>query len=256
MPWTFAHPAAAIFVSRFGGASLPMSGLVIDSLSPDFGYYIGAFGLATHAHTLRGTLDVCLPSAFVLLLVVLRLRRVLVAPLPQPHRRAIEGQPSPSLLPASNAARMIAALWIGAMTHLAWDSFTHASGVMVSIIAPLREVLFEVSGRRYATYNILQHAGTLFGIVVIGFAYCRWLARTVGIGACLRLPALAESWPLVAAALLSAASGFAIALLKLGTDAGWPVLMFRGVVDSTIVFSVAYLVLALRVVRKTRMRVA
>ena len=167
MPWTFAHPAAAIFVRRFGGASLPLSGLVVGSLSPDFGYYVGAFGLATHAHTLRGTLDVCLPSAFVLLLIVLRLRRVLVAPLPQPHRRAIEGLPSPSFWTASDAARMIAALWIGAMTHVAWDSFTHASGLMVSIIAPLREVLFEVPGRRFATYNILQHAGTLFGLSLI-----------------------------------------------------------------------------------------
>lgn len=256
MPWTFAHPAAAIFVRRFSGASLPLSGLVVGSLSPDFGYYIGAFGLATHAHTLRGTLDLCLPSTFVLLLVLLRLRHVLVAPLPQPHRRAIEGLPSPSFWPASDAVRMIAALWIGAMTHVAWDSFTHASGLMVSIIAPLREVLFEASGRRFATYNILQHAGTLFGLVVIGFAYCRWLTRTVGIGACLRFPALGESVPLVAAALLSAASGFAIAFLKLGTDAGWPVLMFRGVVDSTIVFGVAYLGLALHAVRKMRLGAA
>ena len=256
MPWTFAHPAAAIFVRRFGGASLPLSGLVIGSLSPDFGYYIGAFGLATHAHTLRGTLDVCLPSAFVVLLIVLRLRRVLVAPLPQPHRRAIEGLPSPSFWPASDAARMIAALWVGAMTHVAWDSFTHASGLMVSIIAPLREVLFEVSGRRFATYNILQHAGTLFGIVVLAITYCRWLARTAGIGACLRSPALRDSLPLVTAAMLSAVLGFAIALLKLGTGAGWPVLMFRGVVDSTIVFGAAYLVLALHAVRKARIRAA
>jgi len=187
---------------------------------------------------------------------VLRLRRVLVAPLPLLHRRAIEGLPSPSFWPASDAARMIAALWIGAMTHVAWDSFTHASGLMVSIIAPLREVLFEVAGRRFATYNILQHAGTLFGIVVLGFAYCRWLARTAGIRACLRLPALRDSLPLVTAAMLSTALGFVIALLKLGTGAGWPVLMFRGAVDSTIVFSAAYLVLALHAVRKARMRAA
>ena len=41
MPWTFAHPAAAVLVRRFGGASLPLSGLAMGSLSPDFGYYVG-----------------------------------------------------------------------------------------------------------------------------------------------------------------------------------------------------------------------
>lgn len=67
IPWTFAHAAAAVWVRRFGGASLPLSGLVVGSLSPDFGYYVGAFGVATHAHTLRGTVEVCVPSACVVL---------------------------------------------------------------------------------------------------------------------------------------------------------------------------------------------
>lgn len=252
MPWTFAHPAAAILVRRFGGTSLPLSGLVVGSLSPDFGYYIGAFGLATHAHTLRGTLGVCLPSAFVLLMIVLRLRGVLVAPLPQPHRRAIEALPSPPLWPASDAARMIAALWIGAMTHVAWDSFTHASGLMVSIIAPLRHALFEVSGRTFATYNILQHAGTLFGIAVIGVAYCRWLRRTAGVESCLRWRALRDGMPLAIVALSCAGIGFASAMLRLGPDSGWPVLVFRGTVDATVVFASAYVLLGLRA--RLRMR--
>lgn len=256
MPWTFAHPAAAILVRRIGGGALPMSGLIIGSLSPDFGYYTGHFGLATEAHSLRGTLMICLPSACLLVVLLQRLRPWLLAPLPQPHRAAIESLPPLQFWPFRPAVRMLLAVWLGAMTHVAWDSFTHASGAMVSIFSPLREVLFEISGRRFATYNILQHLGTLFGIVVLGFAYCRWLARTVGIRACLRFPALRDSLPLVSAGMLSAATGFAIALLKLGTDAGWPVLMFRGVVDSTVVFSAAYLVLALHAVRKARLRAA
>lgn len=252
MPWTFAHPAAALLVRRFGGASLPLPGLVVGSLSPDFGYYIGAFDLATHAHTLRGTLDVCLPSAFVLLMIVLRMRGVLVAPLPQPHRRAIEGLPSPSLWPASDTARMIAALWVGAMTHVAWDSFTHASGVMVSIIAPLRHALFEVSGRSFATYNILQHAGTLFGIVVIGVAYCRWLVRIVGVESCLYWRTLRDCMPLAIVALSCAGIGFASAMLRLCPDSGWPVLVFRGMVDATVVFASAYVLLGLRATLRMR----
>lgn len=250
MPWTFAHPAAAVLVWRFGGASLPLSGLAMGSLSPDFGYYVGAFGLATHAHTLRGTLEVCVPSAFVLLLIVLRLRGLLVAPLPQPHRRAIECLPSPSLQSAANIARMLVALWVGAMTHLAWDSFTHAGGAMVSVIAPLRHVLFDVSGRAFATYTILQHVGTLFGIVVIGTAYGRWLSRTVGMASCLQWRALRGFIPLVMVALSCAAIGFASAILKLGPGSGWPVIVFRGIVDATIAFAAAYLLLACRARRE------
>lgn len=256
MPWTFAHPAAAILVRRVGGASLPLSGLVVGSLSPDFGYYVGAFSLATHAHTLPGTLTICVPSACLLVVLLSRLRPLLVAPLPQPHRAAIESLPSLQLWPCGCAVRMLLAVWLGALTHVAWDSFTHASGLMVLILAPLRAVLFEYSGRTFATYSILQHAGTVFGIAVIGMAYCRWLQRTVGIRACLRFPVLRDSLPLVMAGVLSAALGFVIALLRLRTDAGWPVLMFRGVVDSTIVFSAVYLVLALHAVRKARLRAA
>lgn len=250
MPWTFAHPAAAVLVRRFGGASLPLSGLAMGSLSPDFGYYIGAFGVATHAHTLRGTLEVCVPSACVLLLILLRLRGLLVAPLPQPHRRAIECLSSPSLLSTANIARMLVALWVGAMTHLAWDSFTHASGAMVSVIAPLRQVLFEISGRAFATYTILQHVGTLFGIVVIGTAYGLWLSRTVGMASCLQRRALRGFIPLVLAGLSCAAIGFASAILRLGPGSGWPVIVFRGIVDATIAFVAAYLLLACHAWRK------
>lgn len=244
MPWTFAHAAAAVLVRRFGAASLPLSGLVTGSLSPDFGYYVGAFGVATHAHTLRGAVAVCVPSACVVLLLVLRLRGLLVAPLPQPHRRALEGLPSPSFGSMADIARMLAAVWVGAVTHVAWDSFTHASGAMVSLIAPLRHALFEVSGRTFATYNILQHVGTLFGIAVIGLAYARWLVRSVGPSSCVQWSALRACIPLVLVVLLCLAAGFGSAMLRLGPGSGWPVIVFRGVVDATVAFALAYLLLA------------
>lgn len=251
MPWTFAHPAAALLVHRFGRRSLPLSGLVVGSLSPDFGYYVGAFDVATQAHALRGTLTICLPSACLLLVVLLRLRAFLVAPLPQPHRAAIAGLPTPSLWPLGHFAGMGGAIWIGALTHVAWDAFTHAGGPMVSISAPLREELFEISGRRFATYTLLQHAGTLFGIAVVGVAYGRWLVRTAGI-ASLRWRALREGMPLLAAALLSVSLGFASARVRLGPDSGVPVLVFRGVVDATIAFAAAYAVLAGLAMRRMR----
>ena len=252
MPWTFAHPAAALLVHRFGRRSLPLSGLVVGSLSPDFGYYVGAFDAATQAHTLRGTLTICLPSACLLLVVLLRLRAFLVAPLPQPHRAAIDGLPTPSLWPLAHFAGMVGAIWIGALTHVAWDAFTHASGPMVWIIAPLCEELFEISGRRFATYTLLQHAGTLFGIAAIGVAYCRWLVGTAGIASCLRWRALREGMPLLAAALLSAFLGFASARARLGPDSSVPVLVFRGVVDATIAFAAAYALLAGLALRRMR----
>lgn len=250
MPWTFAHAAAAVWVRRLSGASLPLSGLVVGNLSPDFGYYVGAFGVATHAHTLRGTVEVCVPSACVVLWMVLRLRGVLVAPVPQPHRRAWEGLPSPSLGSLADIARMLAAVWVGALTHVAWDSFTHASGAMVSLIAPLRHALFEVPGRRFATYNILQHLGTLVGIAVIGLAYGRWLARSVGLASCVQWRALRACIPLGLVVVLCLAVGFGSAMLRLGPGSGWPVIVFRGVVDATVAFAVAYLLLVWRAWRR------
>ena len=244
MPWTFAHPAAVLPFRRFGASRLPLSGLVIGSLAPDLGYYAGCFDLATHAHTPGGVLLICLPSALLLLLLLRRFRGFLVAPLPDPHRTLLGGLPVPSLRLPVRMACMIIAILIGALTHVAWDAFTHADGAMVRSGGPLRAPLFVFAGRTFAAYNVLQHASTLLGLVAMAVAYRRWLECWVPRGPA-RWGRPRDYVPLAMAAIVSGLLGLAIGRLTLGPGRAHEVVIVRGVIDATLVFVVAYGALAL-----------
>ncbi len=65
MPWTFAHPAAILPLRR----RLPLAALVVGSISPDIGYYLGLYPLATFAHSGLGLLMACLPMGAAALVV-------------------------------------------------------------------------------------------------------------------------------------------------------------------------------------------
>jgi Domain of unknown function (DUF4184) len=62
MPWTFVHPAAVLPLRQYCANRHLFGALVVGSVSPDLGYYVGRFDMATIAHTLLGLLIVCLPT--------------------------------------------------------------------------------------------------------------------------------------------------------------------------------------------------
>ena len=51
MPCTFSHPLAVVPLRRLCPERLNFTALIIGSMSPDFGYYIGKFPVANFAHT-------------------------------------------------------------------------------------------------------------------------------------------------------------------------------------------------------------
>lgn len=178
MPWTLAHPAAVLPLRRFGHR-LPLAGLVIGSMSPDFGYYTGHFDFAKAAHTPLGILLHCLPIAMLLVLLLRWLRQPLIAILPQPHRAALGSLPAPVGLPGVREALALAlAVIVGAATHVAWDSLTHNHGFVVQHWPLMQRLLFRIGGHSFHVYNTLQHASTVIGVACLLVAYRRWLRRT------------------------------------------------------------------------------
>lgn len=245
MPWTFAHPAAVLPIRRYGPAGLSFPALVVGSLVPDAGYYLGQLNLATTAHTIGGLFAVCLPTGWVLLLTLCRLRGPLSALLPQPHRQIFaQGLTLPAAR-SRHALMLILSLLLGAATHLAWDSFTHASGFMVEHIAVLRRPVFEVGARTMYVYSMLQHASTLGGLFVLVLAY---RARLRG------KPLALEAEPrdalrrrlLAAIAGLALAAGATIAIANSDSAAlNVSTLLVRVVVYATSSFVLVYLAVAL-----------
>lgn len=247
MPWTFAHPAAVLPIRRYGPAGLSFPALVVGSLVPDAGYYLGQLNLATTAHTIGGLFAVCLPTGLVLLLTLCWLRGPLSVLLPQPHREMLAQGLTPPAARSRHVLILILSLLLGAATHLAWDSFTHASGFMVEHMAVLRRAVFEVGDRTMYVYSMLQHASTLGGLFVLLLAYRSRLRGKP-------LPLAVEAEPrdalrrrlLAAIAGLALAAGAAIVIANSDSAAlNLSTLLVRGVVYATSSFVLFYLVVAL-----------
>lgn len=179
MPWTFAHPAAVLPLRTVSRGRLNFAALVVGSLSPDFGYYIGQFGIATLAHSSSGLFLVCLPTGVLALFMVRTLRQPVCFLLPQPHRSVIATLPEiEPFKSASSIVLMAVSVLLGAFTHVVWDSFTHASGWMVSHTHLLQRDLVLFGEEAVPIYHVLQHVSTLFGTAVLLIAYAAWLRRT------------------------------------------------------------------------------
>ncbi|MEK8029809.1 DUF4184 family protein [Ideonella sp. DXS29W] len=179
MPWTFAHPAAVLPLSRLCPRWLSFPGLVVGSLSPDFAYYVGAGSFASAAHSGWGLLYACLPPSLVLLWLLFRFSGPLTDPLPLPHRELARSALSRSGLRGSwRALTLAASVLIGAATHIGWDAFTHDARTGVQWLPFLGTFLFSVAGWKVHVYTVLQHLSTLAGLSALVIVYRR-AARSI-----------------------------------------------------------------------------
>lgn len=245
MPWTFAHPAAVLPLRRVGGVWLSFPALVLGSLLPDLGYYTGQLALASRAHTLAGLWTICLPSGLVLLVALILLRVPLTRLLPQPHRALFL---SALDLPRSSPrhwAVLVLSLLLGALTHQAWDAFTHGHGAMVAQMSWLRVEVAAVIGRTFHVYHLLQHGSTVLGVLALTLAYrrvCRDAIRAMAAHDDGRDPLRRRLlWGMVLAALLCA-----VVLVALRASSGnVSLLLVRVVVYASSVLVLLYAIAAL-----------
>ncbi|MEU7903592.1 DUF4184 family protein [Actinoplanes sp. NPDC049118] len=127
MPFTAGHPAAVLPIARYG---LPASALVIGSITPDLPMILPFPAVVHLGHTPLGlvTLDLVVGTiAFVLWQALFGPAVLAIAP------RALSAR-VPDDVPkglafhfaqVSRVARVLAAVLIGAATHLVWDGITH-----------------------------------------------------------------------------------------------------------------------------------
>lgn len=163
---------------RLGPTPFNLAALTIGALTPDFGYYVGLFRLATQAHASLGSVLVCIPTGLLLLACFYFVRRPVWNLLPQPHRGLLEplvSKPAPVRFRELVLATI--SILIGAWTHVVWDSFTHRSGWVVVKYPVLQEPIITLGGIQLAPYYLLQHLSTLVGVVVLAAAYYAWVRR-------------------------------------------------------------------------------
>lgn len=165
MPFTLSHPALVLPLRRTG---LPMAALVCGSMAPDLHMILpGVSDTATHSWKGVATIDLALALA---------LTAAWVAVLGPTCRAAAPRWVLERLLPAPRygwgtwALAVVAAV-VGAATHVAWDTFTHAHMWGGEHIAWLYEMHHGHPGYQWAQY--VSSAG---GLIVIAI-WAAWTLR-------------------------------------------------------------------------------
>jgi hypothetical protein len=166
VPFTISHAAAALPLRNLGRFRLPLSALMIGSMSPDYAYFLPGELDRVETHSLAGLFYFCWPASIALWLLFVRvLEQPTLALLPENWR---------SRFPSSStqiSLRLLAiasvAVILGAITHVVWDSFTHRGTVVVKAIPPLHAVAFYLDGWRIRWFLVLQLASSVAGILLL-----------------------------------------------------------------------------------------
>lgn len=179
MAFTLAHAAAALPLSR--ATTLPLCGLVVGSMAPDFEYFYGS-GDRTIGHQTWGIVILNIPLAIgVLLIARFFIAQGLATLLPRrwSHLGPTLRDWSPPFTPSAGLGRLLLAIGIGSMSHILWDDFTHAVGPNRTGLGWLNwQVLGPgLRSRPMYVHDFMQLGSSVIGLFVLAVAGWRWAMR-------------------------------------------------------------------------------
>jgi len=180
VPFTIAHPAAAVLLAKPLGRLGVLSALVIGSISPDLPYFLPLPVSRPASHSLAGLVWFCLPVGLAGYWVFhLALKRPLCALLPP----ALQARLHPLVDERSGRTparwdALVVSILLGALTHVGWDSFTHAGAPGVRAFPVLDQLLFTVWRYDVFVYKLLQHGSTIAGSLLLAWWTARWFLRS------------------------------------------------------------------------------
>ena len=228
MPFTPAHVAAVL--PLVGGSReqegrptwVVPSALVIGSMVPDLLYFVPIRIDRDLSHSLTGvvTLDLALGLLFV------ALWRVVAAPVvrdlsPDFLRDRIPVPPPPT---GREALWAVPCVVLGALTHVVWDSFTHANGWVVQRVPFLTEQF------GLPVFKLAQYGSGVLGCAVVLAYALRSPTRPSGADAQPRTTEAERNVAWVLVVVLPVLSGLAFALSALGDRPTTEMLLYIAVV--------------------------
>ncbi len=171
MPFTLAHPAAVLPFRRFCPRFFSFPALVVGSLCPDVGYFFGTLNVDDFSHSLKGSIEFCLPVGVVMLGFFYGLRLPIVEMLPERHRKYLLPF---CQKPIGSPLTVVVSLLVGIWIHLLFDSFTHKRGWLVENLPLLRTPIFSAGIHTFRIFNLLWYACSFAGIVWLWLAWEQW----------------------------------------------------------------------------------
>ena len=225
MPFTISHVAAVLPLPR---KRLVFSALVFGSVSPDLPHLILLPEVSRYGHSLAGLFVASVPLGFAALaLFHFVLKNPLLALSPDTIRLRVPVQGPFQLGPASRTVWILVSVLIGAITHILWDSFTHAHGSLVTAWPLLRDGTPFWPYR--PIYQFLQPFFSVIGLAAIWLVSWNWIRRTPLLEEAVVpqvFPASTRVASLAAGAVLIGTLGLTYSWLKLGWGSAgfWTVL--------------------------------
>jgi Domain of unknown function (DUF4184) len=174
MPITFAHPAAAIPLQKLFVRFGFLPALAIGSMVPDVPYFV-PLGIDRHlGHSIPALFWFCVPMGLIIYWLFeyfLKQPFISLCPLSLQSRLVA--------MPVAKASMMaiIGSLLIGAITHLLWDSFTHANSPWLLYLPFLETQLFSLGSYKVYVFKVFQHGSTFVGLGLMAYWFIRWYRK-------------------------------------------------------------------------------
>ncbi len=168
MPFPLAHPAAVLPLKRLCPRWLSFPALVVGSLSPDAAYVFAKLKIEQVSHRPMGILYFCIPASLLFLALMYASRSWFIAHLPARYRRAFLPE---RWQPFGSIVIVLVSLFIGAATHLIWDSFTHRGAWAVSQLPVLETTVASFGGHAVRVCRLLWYASSFAGVAILCVAY-------------------------------------------------------------------------------------
>lgn len=178
MPFTLSHAAAALPLQHVLRRYCSVSGLVIGSFAPDTPYFVSVGVRPGQTHTLIGAVTWSLAFGMIAwLLYQLLIRPALAPALPSPLRRRLPLSFAQVQLPREPISIVALSVALGALTHVFWDSFTHARAVATWGEA-FGNLVTLPGGLSAPLFKWLQYGGGVCGLLVIMAYVLAWWRRS------------------------------------------------------------------------------
>jgi len=165
MPFTAAHVLAVVpAVHARRALRLDATCLVIGSMAPDFEYFVRGARVSAFGHSLAGIAGWGVPATLVLAALFhgfVKWPILLAAP---PAITGLFARPWHTRWSAGAVLSAVASAALGDVTHLVWDSATHADGLIVLHQPALTRVYPLPVFGDMALHRILQHTSSLIGL--------------------------------------------------------------------------------------------
>jgi hypothetical protein len=168
MPFTISHAAAVLPFARRLNRWRALSAVVIGSMVPDFVLLAPWNVQRVDSHSIHGLWTFCLPVGLLcywLFEYIVKPATWEVLPDAVHERSRALATPDPIGSPRQWLVAVLGVL-AGAVTHLAWDGFTHEGARGVRLF-PVLDDSVDVAGHSLYAYHLAQHVSSVLGLALV-----------------------------------------------------------------------------------------